>query len=109
MVGRMIVGNRVEMYMRSGMEKYGKEDQGDFSSNWDLMQRKHQCCGTHNFMDWSGVGNYSEGQTPDSCCKKVPEVVGCGLSTDAGTKNAGGCLKVLVVLGNWHWSLLRLG
>merc|ERR1719186_727244 len=93
MMGWNVHRKRIEKQMRSGLEKYGKEDHGGFSGNWDLMQRDFHCCGVTNFMDWSGVGNFSEGQTPDSCCKKVPEVVGCGLSTDAETKNAGGCLK----------------
>merc|ERR1719186_2146990 len=117
----MVHGNRIEKYMRRGMENYGKEDHGGFSGHWDLMQREYQCCGTHTYMDWSGVGNYSEGQTPDSCCKKVPQVVGCGLSTDAGTKNAGGCLKpfdelflnfdivVLVILGIGSGVFIALG
>jgi len=85
----------VEKNMVSGLEKYGKEGHGGISATWDLVQRDFHCCGVTNFMDWSGVGNYSEGQTPDSCCKKVPEVAGCGLITDAATKNKGGCLKEL--------------
>jgi len=87
--------NVVEKNMVSGLEKYGKEGHGGISATWDLVQRDFHCCGVTNFMDWSGVGNYSEGQTPDSCCKKVPEVAGCGLITDAATKNKGGCLKEL--------------
>jgi len=85
--------NVVEKNMVSGLEKYGKDGHGGISNTWDLVQRDFHCCGVLSFTDWSGVTNFSEGQTPDSCCKKVPEVVGCGLSTDAGTKNAEGCLK----------------
>merc|ERR1719186_1443326 len=46
MVVRMVHGNRIEKYMRRGMENYGKEDHGGFSGNWDLMQRHFNCCGT---------------------------------------------------------------
>merc|ERR1719186_691064 len=104
--------NVVEKNMVSGLEKYGTEGHGGISGTWDLVQRDFHCCGVTNYMDWSGVGNYSEGQTPDACCKKVSQVVGCGLNNDVGTKNTGGCLKefddqlltyidvmVLVVLG----------
>jgi len=66
---------------------YGQEGHGA----WDRVQRDFECCGVTNYTDWAGVGSFTEGQTPDSCCKEVPEV-GCGLDTDAATKNTQGCL-----------------
>ena len=66
--------NKVEGNMWSGLENYGKEGHGGISHTWDLVQRDLHCCGVTNYMDWSGVSNFSEGQTPDSCCKvSTPE------------------------------------
>jgi len=84
--------NEVEKNMKKGLENYGKEGHGGVNGTWDLVQRDLKCCGVSNYTDWAGVGTFTEGQTPDSCCKKVPEVVGCGLNTDAATKNTRGCL-----------------
>jgi len=73
--------------MENGLVNYGQEGHGA----WYRVQREFECCGVTNYTDWAGVGSFTEGQTPDSCCKEVPEV-GCGLDTDAATKNTQGCL-----------------
>jgi len=61
----------------------------------DRVQRDFECCGITNYTDWAGVGSFTEGQTPDSCCKfrflRVKKM-GCGLDTDAATKYTQGCL-----------------
>ncbi|NXN77146.1 TSN3 protein, partial [Bombycilla garrulus] len=38
----------------------------------DVMQRKLQCCGVHNYTDWLKVSSswYHPGCVPESCCKE---------------------------------------
>jgi len=72
--------------MENGLMNYGQE--GHDAWAMDRVQRDFECCGVTNYTDWAGVGSFTEGQTPDSCCKEV----GCGLDTDADTKYTQGCL-----------------
>ena len=65
---------------------------GRVNGTWDKVQMELKCCGFANYTDWARLdsGNYTKGQTPDSCCKIVHD--DCGLITTASTKNTEGCL-----------------
>ena len=65
---------------------------GRVNGTWDKVQMELKCCGFANYTDWARLdsGNYTKGETPDSCCKIVHDY--CGLNTTASTKNTEGCL-----------------
>lgn len=78
-------------------------------SMWDALQRNFNCCGAHNFTDWSSEVPYYQvyNRLPQSCCGyRVPEfealswdeVVYCNPTTTLEDLHAEGCLQQLI-----HW------
>jgi CD63 antigen len=85
----------VEKNMKAAMENYGGDDAGGVTGTWDAVQRDLKCCGVRNMTDWTEKlpAKFGPQETPDSCCKKTPEVVGCGKDKTA-PKFERGCLDV---------------
>lgn len=71
-----------ELYddMISSVEEYGHEDQDGITDGWDWIQRKFECCGVNNTLNWAKYNEQLTGGyhnvVPDSCC--VFETKRCG-------------------------------
>ncbi|XP_028409454.1 tetraspanin-9-like [Dendronephthya gigantea] len=67
--------------MTASLEEYGLEDQDGITDGWNWIQRKFECCGVNDSLDWARHPNKvnkngSHNVVPDSCC--VVEKKDCG-------------------------------
>ncbi|XP_038608531.1 CD63 antigen [Tachyglossus aculeatus] len=110
-VAAAIAGYVFRDKLKSEFEKRFRAQMADYQKSnatrelVDDMQREFNCCGAHNYTDWTSMPDFHS-NVPDSCCRNVTQ--GCGTGFKLKNIYTKGCVETF---GGWlrHNVLLFAG